>query len=46
MFEQHFVDLRVKSFDGLLGMAKMSVIFFTATLSDYWRKIAKTAFNL
>ena len=46
MFEQHFVDLRVKSFDGLLGMAKMSVIFFTATLSDYWRKIAMTVFDL
>ena len=46
MFEQHFVDLRLRSFDGLLGMRGMNVIFFTATLSDYWRKIAKTAFNL
>ena len=27
-------------------MGDLSVIFFTATLSDYWRKIAKTAFAL
>ena len=46
MFEQHFVDLRLKSFDGLLGMRGMSVMFFTATLSDYWKKIVKSAFDL
>ena len=46
MFEQHMIDLRVDSFQGLAGMRDMKIWFYTATLSEYWRKIVTTVFDL
>ena len=46
MFETHMLDLRVDSFQGLAGMRACKIWFFTATLSDYWRKIVAIVFSL
>ena len=46
MFEHHMLDMRLDSFQGLAGMRNDKIWFFTATLSIYWAKIAKTVFDL
>ena len=45
VFEKHALDLRYNGFHGLAAARHRTIFFYTATFSEYWRKVFYAIFD-